>query len=65
METVEITNEHVTIMRDKYNCQDLTDKDIVEAMVKWDEMTRNGKNIIVHLSFPSFQSVLNFIKRKK
>ncbi|MFM2393088.1 MAG: hypothetical protein RLZZ546_1070 [Bacteroidota bacterium] len=67
-EEVEITSEHLTIMRESYDCQNLTDDDIIQAMVKWDNMRRNGKGVIVHLAFPNFQCVLdniNNIKRKK
>lgn len=63
METVQITSDHLTIIREKYNCQDLTDNHIMKAMVKWDEMMKK-RTVLSMLSFPSFQSVLNFKIRK-
>ena len=62
---VEITNEHLTIMREKYDCKEMTDEQIVEAMLIY-EKKYGGKyaNVLDILCFPNFQSILHFIKSK-
>ncbi len=62
MEEIQITDGHLIIMREKYDCEGLTNEQIIQAMVKWDKMKRDGVFIV---AFPDFQSVLDFIKRKK
>ena len=59
MEKVEITCEHITIIREKYDCSNMSDEQIINAMLHYEKRdTGKGVWILEALCFPDFQSYL-------
>lgn len=61
---VQITDEHLNIMREKYDCSNMTDDLIINAMLSW-EKKQGNRYILYHLCFPNFQCVLNYYRSSK
>lgn len=59
-ERVEITEEHIKIMREKYHCEGLTDNQIIEAMQGFEMQWRT---LLGSLCFPDFNAYLFSFKR--
>jgi hypothetical protein len=63
---IEITDTHLNTMREKYDCGDMTDTQIIKSMIFYEErFGRKQVNILDHLAFPNFQCVLYHFKNEK
>lgn len=62
VEKVEITDEHLSIIRKKYKeCEGMTDEQVIEAIL---HMEKYSKTVLGHLCYPTFDCNLRYIKSK-
>lgn len=65
LEKVEITDEHLRAIRGKWDCEEMDDNTIVQAMLRYEKRFVNGSVYILEMiCFPDFQSYLNFYKNR-
>lgn len=64
-ERVEITTDHLNTIREKWDCKDMSDNDIISAMLHYEKMSSGGVRVLESLCFPNFQSHLHYITQQK
>lgn len=60
---IEITKDHLTTIREKWDCAEMNDNAVISAMLRYERRIQNGGVCLIEmLCFPDFQSYLNFFK---
>lgn len=64
-EKVEITDEHINAIREKWDCAGMNDDTIIKAMLRYEKRYAAGAvTLIEMICFPDFQAYLTFYKNK-
>jgi len=63
VEKVEITEAHLKTIREKWDCEGMSDDDIMAAMLRYEKRVTKGADVLEVICFPNFQSYLNHIKQ--
>lgn len=60
---IEITKEHLSTIREKWDCSGMSDDEIIQAMLRYEKRSEGGSVWLLEaICFPNFQSYLNHIK---
>lgn len=66
-EKIEITKEHLNTIRNKWDCDGMSNEEIIRAMLRYEKRTTENGSVWVleAICFPSFQSYLDQVRASK